>query len=158
MSADLEALEAWVTPLLEQISAQERRTLARQIGLAIRRSQAARIGAQQGPDGEAFEPRKPPPTTTKARQKGGSIRRAMFAKLKTAKHLKTQLTGEGVAIGFLGRAARIAQVHQEGLVDQVERDGPSYRYPARRLLGFTDADRELIKDMLLNHLGGLGST
>ena len=54
MSDDLTALEAWITPLLEQISAPERRNLARQVGLAIRRSQAARITAQQAPDGSGL--------------------------------------------------------------------------------------------------------
>ncbi|RYD88940.1 MAG: phage virion morphogenesis protein, partial [Sphingobacteriales bacterium] len=58
---------------------------------------------------------------------------------------------------FLGRAARIAQVHQEGLVDQVDKDGPSYRYPVRRLLGFTQAECEQIQQVVLDHLAGLQS-
>ncbi len=79
----------------------------------------------------------------------------MFAKLRTAKFFKVSVNDEGVAVGFLGRTARIARVHQEGLPDTVEQGGPTYRYPARPLLGFTEEDRELIRDLLLEHVTNL---
>ncbi len=157
MADDLLQLEDWLGPLLAKLSSQERRILARQVGQQLRRSQAGRIAKQKAPDGSPFDPRKTPPaSTTKARQQAGGIRRAMFAKLRTTKHLKAQVDGEGVTVGFLGRAARIAQVHQEGLVDQVDKDGPSYRYPVRRLLGFTQAEREQISAIILEQLSGRG--
>ena len=76
----------------------------------------------------------------------------MFSKLRTAKHLKIQTDENGLSVGFLGRVARIARVHQEGLTDRVSRNGPEVNYPARVLLGFTNVDRELIQDSLLRHL------
>ncbi len=82
-------------------------------------------------------------------QKKGAIRKAMFAKMRTARHMKVQVTGEGVAVGFLGRTARIALVHQEGREDAVEAGGPRYRYAERRLLGFTQSEREQIHDRIL---------
>ncbi len=76
----------------------------------------------------------------------------MFAKMRTARHMKVQVTGEGVAVGFLGRTARIALVHQEGREDAVEAGGPRYRYPERRLLGFTGSERASLIDSVLAHL------
>ncbi|WP_329956115.1 phage virion morphogenesis protein [Collimonas silvisoli] len=55
-------------------------------------------------------------------------------------------------IGFFGRVARIARVHQEGLKDRVSKKGPEYQYPARPLLGFSATDQALIRDSLLRHL------
>ena len=151
MADDLQALEDWLGPLLAKLTPQEQRSLARKVGQDLRRSQAKRIAAQQAPDGTAYSPRKPPPTT-KAREKKGAIRKAMFAKMRTARHMKMQVTGEGVAVGFLGRTARIALVHQEGRADAVVPGGVRYRYLERRLLGLTELERTAIRDAVLDHL------
>jgi len=76
----------------------------------------------------------------------------MFAKLRQAKHLKVQSSADAIAIGFMGRVARIARVHQYGLRDRPERGQAEVQYERRELLGFTDADLELIRDQLLEHL------
>lgn len=148
MADDLRALEDWATPLLSQLTAPKRRALARQIGQALRRKQAERIASQRNPDGTAYEPRK----TTNARLQKGRIRRTMFEKLRAARHLRVEAEDDGVAVGFFGRTARIARVHHEGLRDLVQPGGPSYKYPARGLLAMNDEERELVKDMLLQHL------
>ncbi|ABM38597.1 phage virion morphogenesis protein [Polaromonas naphthalenivorans] len=149
---DLTALENWVQPLLAKLTTTERNALARKVGQALRKSQAQRIAGQQAPDGSAFAPRKVF-AGGKIRGKKGSIRsEAMFSKLRTAKWLKVQVTGEGVAVGFLGRASRIASVHQGGERDLVKPGGPAYQYPVRELLGFTAEDRENIQDLILQHL------
>lgn len=148
MADDLRALEDWATPLLSQLTAPKRRALARQIGQALRRKQAERIASQRNPDGTAYEPRK----TTNARLQKGRIRRTMFEKLRAARHLRVEAVDDGVAVGFFGRTARIARVHHEGLRDLVQPGGPSYKYPARGLLAMNDEERELVKDMLLQHL------
>ena len=120
----------------------------RRVAQDLRRSQAKRIASQRQPDGSAFIPR----TSKNLRGKAGRIKRQMFSKLRTAQHLKIQADESGLSVGFLGRVARIARVHQEGLTDRVSKNGPEYKYPVRTLLGFTEADRELIKDSLLRHL------
>lgn len=148
MADDFTAVESWAEPLLAALTPAKRRALARSIGQSLRRSQAARIASQMNPDGSAYEPRKP----SKGRLQKGSIRRTMFEKLRSARHLKVQVEDDGVAIGFFGRTARIARVHHLGLRDEVEPGGPEYQYPARKLLGLTDAEREQIKDLLLQHL------
>ena len=147
---DLTALEHWVQPLLDKLTTTERNALARKVGQALRKSQAQRIASQQSPDGAPYAPRKP----TKLRAKAGHIRKdAMFSRLRSAKWLKVQVTGEGVAVGFLGRASRIASAHQFGERDLVKPGGPSYQYPVRELLGLTAEDRETIQDLILEHLG-----
>lgn len=151
MDDDLQALEEWVTPLLAQLDRQARRTLTRRVAQDLRRAQRERIKAQQNPDGTPYSPRKP----QRRAQQGAIRRRAMFAKIRTARHLKARGNAEGAEVGFVGRVAHIARIHQEGLHGRVDRDGPRVRYPERRLLGFTADDRELIQDSVLRHLTAL---
>lgn len=116
------------------------------------RSQAQRIKAQQGPDGAAYPARK---RRKEFKGKNGRIKRqkaAMFAKIRTAKHLKVKATGDQIEVGFFGWVARVARVHHEGLEDKVKKRGPKHNYVARTLLGSSDADRTLIRESLLHHL------
>jgi len=147
---NLEALETWAVVLLDRLEPGERGKLARSIGQEMRRSQQKRVMAQENPDGSKFAPRK----QRNLRGKQGRVRRklAMFKKLRTASYLKVRGDSNGVAMGFTGRIARIARVHQYGLKDRAERGAPDVRYEQRETLGFTEADLDLIRDSLLAHL------
>lgn len=151
---DLDALESWAGPLLARLSPAERRKAGFDIGRALRRSHQQRIAAQRNPDGSAFAPRKPKALQgKKLREKAGRIkRRAMFAKLRMAKLMAIDVDADGVSIGWAGRVARIARVHQEGLESEVAPGGAKYKYPVRQLLGITPAERDMIRDKLLEHL------
>lgn len=152
---DLSALEDWAGSLLAKLAPAERRQAAIEIGRELRRSQQARIAAQRNPDGEPFAPRKVRQVeqAKKLREKAGRIkRRAMFAKLRTARFFKVESDGDGLAIGFAGRVARIARIHQEGQESEVAPGGKTYKYPVRQLLGFSDVEREMIRDKLLEFL------
>lgn len=147
---DLQRLEDWVTPLLEKLSVPERRALVRAIARDLRASTIATMRAQQAPDGQPWEPRK-----NKLRDERGQVRKRaqdMFVKLRTAKHLRAQATASEAMVTIAGRAERIARVHHFGLRDRVKPGGPDYTYPARPLLGITDAQMERVRDMLLQHL------
>ena len=150
MASDLEALEDWAGVLLARLEPGERSKLARTIGQELRRSQQKRVVAQQNPDGSKFAPRK----QRNLRGKQGRIRRklAMFKKLRTASYLKVRGDSNAVTVGFTGRIARIARVHQYGLKDRAEHSAPDVRYDQREVLGFNDADLDLIRDGLLAHL------
>lgn len=148
MTDNLRALEEWAGALLAKLETGERRRLNQQIGRSLRRSQQQRIATQRNPDGTPFAKRKP----RQLRDKAGRIKRQMFAKLRQAKHLKLQSTPDAIAIGFMGRVARIARVHQYGLRDRPGKGTPDVQYDRREVLGFTDADVELIRDQLLEHL------
>lgn len=150
MTDDLRALETWAEPLLQQMSAGERTKLSRAIGTALRRSNHERIQAQRNPDGTPYLPRK------RLRDKAGRIKRTaarMFRRISKADYLRIQADPSGVAVGFVGRVARIARIHQYGESDRVSPDGPTVRYPIRELLGITPEDRETIRDMIVQHIG-----
>lgn len=76
----------------------------------------------------------------------------MFRKLRTASFLKVQGDGNAISVGFTGRIARIARVHQYGLKDRAEKGAPSVGYEQRELLGLTEANLDIIRDQLLTHL------
>lgn len=154
MSDDLNALEQWAGALLAKLLPAQRRVIHRKVAQDLRRSQTQRIAAQQAPDGTTYAKRK---ERKDLRGKQGRIKRqktAMFSKIRTQAHLKIRPEADQIAVGFFGRVARIARVHQEGLSDKVTRNGPQYQYPARPLLGFSQADRELIRESLLRHIEG----
>ena len=148
---DLRQLEEWAAPLLRSLQPDERMRLARTIGADLRRSQSQRIGLQKNPDGSSYTPRK-----KQLRTRAGRIKRQrMFAKLRQAKYLKVKTSADEVSVGFVGRVARIARVHQQGEVDAVRPSGPRVRYERRVVLGFAAADRERVKDLLIDHLRGV---
>jgi phage virion morphogenesis protein len=136
--------------LLDRLEPVERGKLARNIGQELRRSQQKRVIAQENPDGSKFAPRK----QRNLRGKQGRIKRklAMFKKLRTASYLKVRGDSNAVTVGFTGRIARIARVHQYGLKDRAEPGASDVRYEQREVLGFTESDLDLIRDSLLNHL------
>lgn len=147
--SDLAPLDAYCSSLLTSLQSSERRKLARQISAAMRASQAKQIAAQRNPDGSAYAQRKP----QKFRGKKGRIRRSMFAKLRTAKYLKTEASPNSAVVSFASQVQRIAQVHQFGLRDKVNRrSNLQVDYPARELLGITRADVSLIEDLVIAHL------
>lgn len=147
MSVDLTHLEEWVAPLLAKLEARERRQLAATIGRDLRRSQQQRIARQQNPNGSDFAPRK-------LQEKAGRIKRqAMFKKIRQAKYLKLRTSANGLSVGFFGRVARVARVHQYGLRDRVRRGGKEVRYEQRELLGFSGTDIDAIRDTLIDHFG-----
>jgi len=151
MNDNLHALEAWAGALLAQLQPSQRRVVTRRIAQDLRRSQAQRIASQQAPDGAPYAARK---QRKNLRGKKGKIKRqkaAMFQKIRTQKNLKIEQDENQLSVGFFGRVARIARVHQEGLTDKVAKKGPAYRYPARPLLGFSATDQALIRDALLRH-------
>lgn len=148
--ADLHALEDWASPLLQRVEPAGRAKLAKELAKQLRKSQQQRIAGQRNPDGSPFTPRRPP----KLREKQGRVKRKakMFQKMRSATYLKAKGDARGVTVGFSGRIAKIARVHQYGLRDRIAPRGPMAHYEKRELLGFTPADQDLLKDLILAHL------
>ncbi len=152
MSNDLRALEQWAGALLSRLQPGERKALTRAVAQDLRRSQQQRIAAQLNVDSSPYDPRK---ASKNFRGKKGRIKQkkaAMFTKLKTANYLKTQQDENQIAVGFVGRVASIARVHQYGLTENISVHGPEYKYPRRELLGITTEVRRLIRDSFIQHL------
>lgn len=144
--ADLEALETWLSPLLQKLDGRGRAQLARKAAQQLRRSQQQRIRAQMNPDGSPFEARK----TRDLRGKKGRIKRRMFEKLKMARYLKAKGSPQQAVIGFAGRVSRIARVHQYGLKDRAERGAPEVRYARRELLGLKRTELNVLRSLLID--------
>jgi len=144
---DLGALEAYAANLLASLEPGARADLAKRLASALRASQQRRIAAQQNPDGTAYAPRKP-----QLRKKIGSVRRQMFAKLRTARYLKAGGSADAALVAFTADVSRVARVHQFGLRDRVNRAGLEVAYQERQLLGLSEADEALIRDLCLAQL------
>lgn len=134
--------------ILGAMAPASRRELARQIATQLRASQAQRIKANQGPDGQAYEPRKPQPT--RLRQRRGQLRQQMFQKLTRLQWLKRRATADNATVEFVGQANRIARVSQYGLRDRVNKQGGMAQYPKRELLGLTQADIDVVEGLMLS--------
>ncbi|MDR0182405.1 phage virion morphogenesis protein [Lysobacter arvi] len=148
MTDELDRLESWAGALLARVAPTQRRQLALRIARDVRTDQQRRIAEQRNPDGSPFAPR-----SARFRDKSGRIRRrAMFAKLRTSKHLKARADANVAEVGFTGRTSRLASVHQYGGSDRMSRTGPRVRYPARRLLGLAPDSTECIREMILRHI------
>jgi phage virion morphogenesis protein len=150
MNDRLEALEDWAAGLLGQLEPAARTKLVRNLGQALRCSQQQRIMAQRNPDGSRYAPRK----QRNLRGKQGRVKRKaeMFQKLRTVRFLKVQGSNNEMTLGFTGRVARIARVHQYGLKDRVEKNAIFVNYYQREILGLSKKDLDLIRDKIITHL------
>lgn len=84
----------------------------------------------------------------------GRIRQAtMFRKLRNRRNLRAGASDREAWIGFTGRAAEIAGVHQDGRADRPSRNARMVRYAKRGLIGLTEGERNRALDMLLDHFG-----
>lgn len=147
MTNQLDALEDWAAGLLGQLEPTARNRLVRSLGQALRKSQQQRIMAQHNPGGSKFAPRKQ--RNLRGKQERVKRKAQMFRKIRTARFLKVKGDGNTISLGFTGRIARIAKVHQYGLKNRAERGAPDVQYDQREILGFTDIDIALIRDHLL---------
>ncbi|MFX5124459.1 phage virion morphogenesis protein [Acinetobacter baumannii] len=145
--ADLQALSEHLGHLLRQLSDAEMRKLEMSIARKLRTSQKKRITQQQNADGSRYIPRK-----DRLRNKKNKIKNKMFNAIKNAKYMRIERTPVGITIGFTGRVAFIARVHQYGLKDKVDKDGPTVKYDIRELLGFTPEELKMIEDDIVSHL------
>ena len=143
---DLTQINDLAGALLQRVAPPARRQLLRRIARDIRKSQADRIAKQIQPDGQRFAPKK---SASGKRRKGQLREKVMFRRLRLAKFLKAGADPGEAWVGFAGRAAAIARVHQDGLEDSPTRGAKKVRYARRVLLGLTDAEQERILDSLL---------
>ncbi len=142
--ADLvESLEA----LAARLDDRARVKLGRSLGAELRKLNAARIRANQTPEGAPMVPRKPhrPEPSKLGRPQPLDPRKRGRMFRKAARYLRVQATPEALEMGFFGRAAALLIQHQEGGTYRVSRDTDAQAdYPARPLLGLPPEDRARI--------------
>lgn len=146
---NLHKVDEWLAALLANLEPAARQRMMRELAQELRRNQQQNIRLQRNPDGSGYEPRK-----VSARTKKGRIKRQMFAKLRTAKYLKTAASAESASVQFAGKVQRIARVHHYGLRDRVIRKGLEIRYAERRLLGINNKIEAIAIDKLTQWLTG----
>ena len=144
---NLHKVDEWLAALLANLEPAARQRMMHELAQDLRRNQQNNIRLQRNPDGSGYEPRK-----VTARTKKGRIKRQMFAKLRTAKYLKTAASADSASVQFAGKVQRIARVHHYGLRDRVSRKGPKIRYTERRLLGINNEIEIVIRDILFDCL------
>lgn len=143
--SEFKPFEDKLAGLIGALSPAGRRKLAAQIAKELRRSQQQRIKQQKAPDGTPYQARKRQPL----RAKNGRIKRAMFQKLRTSRYMKASGRNGAAVVEFTGEVQRIARVHQYGLKDRPNVYSQDVQYPKRRILGFCNADKQLVRKLIL---------
>ena len=134
------ALDRWFDQFLQHLDPSQRRELMRRLAQGLRVRSKDRIKQQKEPDGNRFTPRK--------RDQIGNIKRKGTMFNKIGQQLKTEYSANHAAVGFGGRSAYIAKVHQEGkTIRPTDRAKPT-KYPIRELVGFSQADQKWIETEL----------
>lgn len=85
----------------------------------------------------------------KYRRKGRIRQQAMFRKLRGRRFLRSDASDHEAWIGFTGRAAAVARIHQDGGSDRPTAKAKPVRYARRELIGLTPAERSRALDLLL---------
>lgn len=130
------ALNRWFDQFFKHLEPSQRRELMRRLAQGLRIRSKDRISQQRDPSGNRFKPRK--------WDQIGSIKRkgAMFKKID--QQLKTEYSADKASVGFGGRTAQIAKVHQEGKTIRPADRAKSTKYPIRELVGFSQEDQKWI--------------
>ncbi|CAH3501202.1 MAG: phage virion morphogenesis protein [Enterobacter hormaechei] len=146
--SDFKPFDNKLAGLLAALSPAGRRKLAGEIAKQLRTAQQQRIKQQKAPDGSPYQARKRQPL----RAKKGRIKRAMFQKLRTNRYMKASGRENGAVVEFTGKVQRIARVHQYGLKDRPNAHAQDVQYAERQLLGFSQADKQLVETLTIKHL------
>ncbi|MBK4413758.1 phage virion morphogenesis protein [Enterobacter hormaechei] len=143
--SDFKPFDNQLAGLLAALSPAGRRKLAGEIAKQLRTGQQQRIKQQKAPDGSPYQARKRQPL----RAKKGRIKRAMFQKLRTNRYIKASGRENVAVVEFTGKVQRIARVHQFGLKDRPNAHAQDVQYAERQLLGFSQADKQLIEMLVI---------
>lgn len=146
--SELKPFDDQLAGLLAALSSAGRRKLAGEIAKQLRTAQQQRIKQQKAPDGSPYQARKRQPL----RAKTGRIKRAMFQKLRTSRYMKASGRENSAVVEFTGKVQRIARVHQLGLKDRPNVHAQDVQYAERQLLGFSQADKQLVETLIIKHL------
>lgn len=137
-------LNHWLDQIALRLEPKQRRELMRRLAQGLRVRHRDRIKQQRDPGGSRFILRK--------RDQIGRIKRqgALFQNI--GKHLKTEYSANHAAVGFGGRTAVVARVHQEGENIKPSKFAKATQYPIRKLVGFSQEDQEWIQQNIFKFL------
>lgn len=150
MDDDLSRFEEWFGQIVRGLEPAQRRRAALKLGQALRRSNLKRISENVQPDGTPMEPRKPRKEHRKLLRNRN--RGKMFKGLRRARNWKIDADDEGVEIrpatGSVDKVASVSQYGEMATVGYLRGGAPvRARYAQRRLLGFSEGDKQLALDI-----------
>ncbi|RJL74502.1 phage virion morphogenesis protein [Acinetobacter radioresistens] len=137
-------LAHWLDQIAVRLEPDQRRELMRRLAQGLRVRHRDRIKQQRDPGGNRFIPRKREQIGSKKRQG------ALFQNI--GKQLKTEYSADHAAVGFGGRTATIASIHQEGKTIKPSRNAKATSYPIRELVGFSNDDEKWIRSEIQKFL------
>jgi len=137
-------LDHWLDQIALRLEPTQRRELMRRLAQGLRVRNRDRIKQQRDPDGHRFIPRK--------RNQIGNKKRQGDLFQNIGKEIKTEYSADHAAVGFGGRIAQIAEVHQEGKTIKPSRYAKATKYPIRALVGFSKDDEKWIQNEIFNFL------
>lgn len=137
-------LEHWLDQIALRLEPTKRRELMRRLAQGLRVRTRDRIKQQRDPDGHRFIPRKRNQIGNKKRQG------ALFQNI--GKQIKTEYSADHAAVGFGGRTATVAEVHQQGKTIKPSRYAKATNYPIRELVGFSKDDEKWIESEIQKFL------
>lgn len=143
---DLSRLDDWLGQVLQGLEPPARKKAAHQLGQRLRKSNLKRMEQNVQPEGTPIEPKKARMDRRgRLREKAGG---KMFQGLRYAKHWRVNAGEDGVTVTAGSRIVdRNASVSHFGETQTIGRlrDGTPirFRYPVRRLLGFSPEDEQL---------------
>ncbi|ENJ3284723.1 phage virion morphogenesis protein [Escherichia coli] len=146
--SELKPFDDKLAALIAAMSPAGRRKLAAEIAKELRKSQQQRIKLQKAPNGTPYQARKRQPL----RGKSGRIKRGMFQKLRSSRYMKASGNNDAAVVEFTGKVQRIARVHQLGLKDRPNPHSRDVQYSERQLLGYSQADKQLVGELVIKHL------
>lgn len=131
-------LNHWLDQIALRLEPGQRRELMRRLAQGLRVRHRDRIKQQRDPDGYRYIPRK--------RNQIGRIKRQGVLFQNIGKKLKTEYSSDHAAVGFGGRTAFVASVHQEGKNIKPNKFAKATQYPIRKLVGFSKDDIKWIHE------------
>lgn len=137
-------LNHWLDQIALRLEPEQRRELMRRLAQGLRVRHRDRIKQQRDPDGYRFIPRK--------RNQIGQIKRQGVLFQNIGRQLKTEYSSDHAAVGFGGRTAFVAKVHQEGENIKPNRYAKPTQYPIRGLVGFSQEDEIYIMKTISDFL------
>jgi phage virion morphogenesis protein len=126
------SLDSWLAAL----SPEQFATARREIGQYLSQTLKKRLATQQTADGAAFMQR---------RGKGGKMLIGFISRTR----IKSD--AESISVGYKGQDARLAKVHNLGLIDRIKSQAGYYviaDYPARPWMGISAKDEAAILAIL----------
>ena len=133
-------LDHWLDQIALRLEPTQRRELMRRLAQGLRVRTRDRIKQQRDPDGNRFIPRKRNQIGNKKRQG------ALFQNI--GKQLKTEYSADYAAVGFGGRTATVAEIHQQGKTIKPSRYAKATNYPIRALVGFSQDDEKWMREII----------